>query len=153
MALMRELRPCGSVTAEHCVRKTTGGGRREFFLKTLYLQTHRHIHTHSENYTLTLISTHHSHNTHTDTNIHVSTYTYKHLHTFSQPHTNFHISTQTVHILVLTHRHAYLHAFIRLLPQSPVSQSLSSSRREQEGPWFPLSPFSKFLAYRWPQCL
>lgn len=75
MALMRGLRSRGSVAAEHCVRKTIGGGSREFLLKTLYLQTHRHIHTHSENYTLTLISTHHSYNTHTNTNIHSHPFT------------------------------------------------------------------------------
>lgn len=116
-----------------------------------YTYTFRKLHTHTHIHSPL---TQHAHrHKYTLTHIHVSTYTYKHLHTFSKPHKNFHINTQTVHILVLTHRHAYLHAFIRLLPQSPVSQSLSSSRREQEGPWFPLIPFSKFLAYRWPQCL
>lgn len=58
-----------------------------------YIHTHIHTpltqHTHKHKYTLT--------------HIHISTYTYKHLHTFSQPHTNVHINTQTVHILILTH--------------------------------------------------
>ena len=127
MALMRESSSCGSVAAEPCVRKTIGGGSREFLLKTLYLQTHRHTHTFRKLYTHTHFHTPLMQHTHkhkyTLTHIHISTYTYKHTHTFSQPHTNFHINTQTVHILILAHRHAYLHTFIRSLAQSPVSQS------------------------------
>lgn len=45
MELMRELKSRGAATAEHCVRKTTGGGRKEFLLKTWHLQTHRHTRT------------------------------------------------------------------------------------------------------------
>ena len=90
MALMRESSSCGSVAAEHCVRKTIGG--LSFFSKHCISKL-TGIYTHSENYTLTLISTHHSCNTHTNTNIHSHTFTQ--VHTPTNIHIHSHNPTQT----------------------------------------------------------
>lgn len=120
----------GSFFSKHCISRLTD----------IYTHIQKTIHSHSFPHT--------THTTHTQTQIHTHTHSHKYIHlqTYTYiltPHTNFHVNTQTVHILILTHRHAYLHTFIRSLAQSPVSQSFSSSRREQEDPLFPLSPFSK----------
>ena len=75
MELMRELKSCGAATAEHCVRKTTGGGGKEFLLKTQHLQTHTHTHTQRRLHA-------HTH-THIPLTQHMHKYTLTHMHTFT----------------------------------------------------------------------
>lgn len=77
MALMRESSSCGSVAAEHCVRKTIGG--LSFFSKHciskltgIYTHIQKTIHSHSFPHT--------THATHTQTQIYTHTHSHKYIH-------------------------------------------------------------------------